>query len=300
MNTIIIALLSLAVEGVFRVACSAFTACVRGASRVFLALALSLSAPAAAYDRATMDIATPTGELWRTILNNKKQEGDIDGVFNTMERDKRTFEDHTCLPSNPIWPNGEKCQVEATSSHLTTYLHFFSSGFGQDHNVVAWLLENGMSPNAVEVLIFNGRAREHTAKTPLDIAYESAKYGFNDYFSREGLCNTIATLKRYGAKTYAELQGGEEEVNPCDLQPVAPAEPKADYTGLYANAAFALAGAFTPSWVDTQTFAFNEGNNFITGQSLSIPLDDFTFAATRVQVNDLTDYEFAVRWEMEF
>ena len=76
--------------------------------------------------------------------------------------------------------------------------------------------------------------------------------------------------------------------------------PKADYTGLYANAGFVIASAFAPSWVDAQTFAFNEGNNFITGQSLSVPLDDFTFAATRVQVNDLTDYEFAVKWEMEF
>ena len=79
-----------------------------------------------------------------------------------------------------------------------------------------------------------------------------------------------------------------------------PPEPKADYTGLYANAAFAVAGAFAPSWVDTQTFAFNKGDKLVTGQSLSIPVDDFTFAAKRVQVNDLTDYEFAVKWEMEF
>ena len=79
-----------------------------------------------------------------------------------------------------------------------------------------------------------------------------------------------------------------------------PPEPKADYAGLYANAAFAVAGAFAPSWVDTQTFAFNEGDKLVTGQSLSVPLDDFTFAAKRVQVNDLTDYEFAVKWEMEF
>ena len=79
-----------------------------------------------------------------------------------------------------------------------------------------------------------------------------------------------------------------------------PPEPKADYTGLYANAAFAVAGAFAPSWVDTQTFAFNQGDKLVTGQSLSVPLDDFTFAASRVQVNDLTDYEFAVKWEMEF
>ena len=83
-------------------------------------------------------------------------------------------------------------------------------------------------------------------------------------------------------------------------EPVAPPEPKADYTGLYANAAFAVAGAFAPSWADTQTFAFNEGDKLVTGQSLSVPLDDFTFAAKRVQVNDLTDYEFSVKWEMEF
>ena len=83
-------------------------------------------------------------------------------------------------------------------------------------------------------------------------------------------------------------------------EPVAPPEPQADYTGLYANAAFAVAGAFAPSWVDTQTFAFNQGDKLVTGQSLSVPLDDFTFAAKRVQVNDLTDYEFSVKWEMEF
>ena len=77
-------------------------------------------------------------------------------------------------------------------------------------------------------------------------------------------------------------------------------ESQADYTGLYANAAYALAGTFAPSWVDTRTFAFNEGSQLVTGQVLSIPLNDFTFAATRVQVNDLTDYKFGVKWDWEF
>ena len=77
-------------------------------------------------------------------------------------------------------------------------------------------------------------------------------------------------------------------------------EPKADYTGLYAIAGVVILGAATPDWIDTQTFAFSEGGNLVTGQSLSVPLDDFTFAATRVQVNNAADYEFGVKWEMEF
>ena len=77
-------------------------------------------------------------------------------------------------------------------------------------------------------------------------------------------------------------------------------EPKADYTGLYAIAGVVILGAATPDWIDTQTFAFSEGGNLVTGQSLSVPLDDFNFAATRVQVNNTADYEFGVKWEMEF
>ena len=77
-------------------------------------------------------------------------------------------------------------------------------------------------------------------------------------------------------------------------------EPKADYTGLYAIAGVVILGAATPDWIDTQTFAFSEGGNLVIGQSLSVPLDDFTFAATRVQVNNTADYEFGVKWEMEF
>ena len=112
-------------------------------------------------------------------------------------------------------------------------------------------------------------------------------------------CNA---LKDYPGYEPVRYMGSLRSVSFCVTYgpPEPKPKPKADYTGLYANAGFVLASRFAPSWVDTSTFAFNEGSQFITGQSLSIPLDDFTFAATRVQVNDLTDYEFAVKWEMEF
>ena len=96
----------------------------------------------------------------------------------------------------------------------------------------------------------------------------------------------------------------EEESTPSEEPVAAPesdrAEPKASYGGVIYSAAFIVADSYLPSWVDTQTFAFNAGDSFVTGQSLSIPLDDFTFAATRVQVNNAADYEFGVKWEMEF
>ena len=81
-------------------------------------------------------------------------------------------------------------------------------------------------------------------------------------------------------------------------EPAAPPEPKADYTGLYAN-------AHSPSPERLRRPGLTRKHSHstratVTGQSLSVPLDDFTFAASRVQVNDLTDYEFSVKWEMEF
>ena len=97
--------------------------------------------------------------------------------------------------------------------------------------------------------------------------------------------------------TKVEIVADEPVASP---EPDRVAEPKASYDGAIYSAAVIIADGYLPSWVDTQTFAFNAGDSFVTGQSLSVPLDDFTFAATRVQVNDLTDYEFAVKWEMEF
>ena len=293
--TNLIAVLSVVVGGAFGVA----AACVKSASRVFLALALCLplSAPVVAYDRSQMDENADTKDLW-TVLIQKKNEGDGDSVFNTLERDKRTYTTESCAEVNDVLLS-DFCKDGDVESRLTTNLHFFSTGFDKDHNVVAWLLESGMAPNAIEfkrIQRANGGTLNVFMKTPLDVAYEWV--GIDGF--KPGACKTISILKQYGAKTYDELQGGEEEANPCDSQPAERAEPKADYTGLYANAAFAIAGTFAPSWVDAQTFAFNEGDNFITGQSLSVPLDDFTFAATRVQVNDLTDYEFSVKWDWEF
>ena len=254
-------------------------------SRVFLAVALCmpLSAPAIAIDWHIENTDATTAEIL-TYLRGLHEAGQEDKVFTTLEITSRR------------WGEGER--------QLTTHLHFFATGVDNDHEGVDWLLDKGMSPNVIAVRVLsNGKAKSGTAETPLDLAY----YSFSDpdlrvAYQDDTLCKTIAVLLRYGGKTYAELKGGEAAENPCAALPESrPApEPKADYTGLYANAAFAVAGAFAPSWVDTQTFAFNEGDKFITGQSLSIPVDDFTFAAKRVQVNDLTDYEFSVKWDWEF
>ena len=143
--------------------------------------------------------------------------------------------------------------------------------------VVKLLIDHGADVNAKIIVDDRGDDRRYVGYTPLDFAARSNAESAKILRDNGGYCNV----------TTWDLCGE-------------PPEPKADYTGLYANAAFAVAGAVVPSWVDTQTFAFNEGDKLVTGQSLSVPLDDFTFAAKRVQVNDLTDYEFAVKWEMEF
>ena len=155
-------------------------------------------------------------------------------------------------------------------------------------NVMKLLIDNGADVNA----LVTGDA--YNGYTPLDVAVE-------EYLAWVSRGSVGPGAGPEAAKLLIE-HGGYCNVVTGDLcgEPVAPPEPKADYTGLYANAAFAVAGAFAPSWVDAQTFAFNQGDKLVTGQSLSVPLDDFTFAAKRVQVNDLTDYEFAVKWEMEF
>ena len=106
----------------------------------------------------------------------------------------------------------------------------------------------------------------------------------------------IAFPGRPGGGVCEVMQDSPDAVSPEPDR----AEPKASYDGAIYSAAVIIADGYLPSWVDTQTFAFNQGDKFVTGQSLSVPLDDFTFAAKRVQVNDLTDYEFAVKWEMEF
>ena len=157
-----------------------------------------------------------------------------------------------------------------------------------DLNIMKLLIDNGADVNALST----GDAKN--GYTPLDVAVER----YLAWASRGSVGTAVGQeaaklLIEHGA--YCNVVTGYL----CG-EPVAPPEPKADYTGLYANAAFAVAGAFAPSWVDTQTFAFNQGDKLVTGQSLSVPLDDFTFAASRVQVNDLTDYEFSVKWEMEF
>ena len=137
-------------------------------------------------------------------------------------------------------------------------------------------------------------AKTNNGKTPLDYAVVLNKRKISEVLiANGGYCNVTA-----GNSLCGENTAPPEPVQP---EPVpASAEPSTDYTGLYANAGFAIAGLLAPDWVDTQTFAFKEGDKLLTGQSLSVPMDDFTFAATRVQVNDLTDYEFSVKWEMVF
>ena len=154
-------------------------------------------------------------------------------------------------------------------------------------NAIKLLIDNGADVNA---LVTGGAKNGYT---PLDVTVKEYLAFYSAYDSGDGPPEVATLLIEHGA--YCNVMTGYL----CP-EPVAPPEPKADYTGLYANAAFAVAGAFAPSWADTQTFAFNEGDKLVTGQSLSVPLDDFTFAAKRVQVNDLTDYEFSVKWEMEF
>ena len=159
--------------------------------------------------------------------------------------------------------------------------------------VVQLLIDGGADVNAMAT---TGSRVGYTAK---DLMFTYSWLGTADeaLVAAGGRCNQF--------QYYEPSPNYSDEVNERIYQNLKefctpPPEPKADYTGLYANAAFAVAGAFAPSWVDTQTFAFNEGDKLVTGQSLSVPLDDFTFAAKRVQVNDLTDYEFSVKWEMEF
>ena len=167
-----------------------------------------------------------------------------------------------------------------TPLHMAALYHGWRGG--SEEEIIMALIRHGADVNAQTT-------KDHyrygaAGSTPLDYAMRlETRYRVS----------TIELLIANGARCNVKTW----ELCP---EPVAPPEPQADYTGLYANAAFAVAGAFAPSWVDTQTFAFNEGDKLVTGQSLSVPLDDFTFAAKRVQVNDLTDYEFAVKWEMEF
>ena len=159
--------------------------------------------------------------------------------------------------------------------------------------VVQLLIDGGADVNAMAT---TGIRVGYTAK---DLMFTYSWLGTADeaLVAAGGRCNQF---KHYEHSPYHSAERREIVYQTLKEFCTPPPEPKADYTGLYANAAFAVAGAFAPSWVDTQTFAFNQGDKFITGQSLSIPVDDFTFAAKRVQVNDLTDYEFAVKWEMEF
>ena len=265
---------------------SASIACVRGVVRVFVTLALCLSAPAQAIE---WDKWYETADL-----------DDIQKRFIALQNDGREYE--IFMPHVVIYKKRRMSKFYKKYS-LTSHLHNLSSGCHadwcrKDPEVVQWLLKQGMNPNIVDMDVRDyGHEQQITNhETPLDRIYSAANYRTNEI-----VCGVVDVLKAAGAKTYSELQGGDEIANPCDTHTrPTETEPQADYTGLYANAAFAVAGAFAPSWVDTQTFAFNEGNNFITRQSLSVPLDDFTFGATRVQVNDLTDYEFAVKWEMEF
>ena len=161
---------------------------------------------------------------------------------------------------------------------------------------VVWVMTPRSAKREEEIIMALIRyGADVNAQTTSDTVYGAAGATPLDYATREYWHhdNTIRLLIEHGAR--CNVRTGEL----CG-EPVVASEPQADYTGLYANAAFAVAGAFAPSWVDAQTFAFNQGDKFVTGQSLSVPLDDFTFAAKRVQVNDLTDYEFAVKWEMEF
>ena len=159
--------------------------------------------------------------------------------------------------------------------------------------VVQLLLDGGADPN---LMATTGIRVGYTAK---DLMFTYSWLGTADeaLVAAGGRCNQF---QYYEHRPYFSDEFNERVYQTLKEFCTPPPEPKADYTGLYANAAFAVAGAFAPSWVDTQTFAFNEGDKLVTGQSLSIPVDDFTFAAKRVQVNDLTDYEFAVKWEMEF
>ena len=329
-------------------------------SRVFLALALCVSVPIYARDIPGIPVATVETfgfegrDAHEKILARLKElhsEGRGDQIFVTfMDKEEQVLR------------AGTPHEWTVTRYDTTTYLHYFASaGNGE---AVDWLLDKGMSENAIDArLDKDGKVMGNSVRTPLDEAYD-ALYSevleilYADEFKRDvldsGDCASINALKRYGAKTYEELQGGEAQYNPCsavsiadlcdnpervdstgydktgyyipacleyrdcedfDLSHLTPysedyfdachallnPEPKADYTGLYANAAFAIAGTFAPSWVDTQTFAFNAGDRFITGQSLSIPLNDFTFAATRVQVNnEAANYEFGVKWDWEF
>ena len=263
------------------------------------------------------------GAAWRNAAEFAKLLIDNDAEINAKDNSGRTplhqaVQWEAMESAKVLIDNG--ANVNAKNNEGETPLHW--PAYFEKAEVAELLLENGADVNAknskgetplhraavVWVMTPRSAKREEeiimalirygadvNAQTTSDTVYGAAGATPLDYATREYWHhdNTIRLLIEHGAR--CNVRTGEL----CG-EPVVASEPQADYTGLYANAAFAVAGAFAPSWVDAQTFAFNQGDKFVTGQSLSVPLDDFTFAAKRVQVNDLTDYEFAVKWEMEF
>ena len=325
---------------------SASIACVRGVVRVFVMLALCLSAPTA-FAGDMLDKEGIAQEIREQALS-----GNYAGARKHLNENEFLMSEHVDFEQFDKYFQPFRSKYRWRYSGYTKYVHYDVSAFyifvnNLEYAKVRELLNHaGMGDDKAKVekavnLVANKMKASKLCKkaeleeckqvvdetsdankTILNMLYYDVGEEIDYYDGRIGECATdrckymvqtyitepceiIALLKNeYSAETFGEQNGGAEEVNPCDSlhgeSVAAPPEPQADYTGLYANAGFVLASAFAPSWVDTQTFAFNEGNNFITGQSLSVPLDDFTFGATRVQVNDLTDYEFSVKWEMEF
>ena len=330
-------------------------------SRMFLALALCVSAPAAFAGDSSYDIDK---ERVAQEIREKAMSGDLDGASEAVE----TYEDSPLAAAKLLIATGG--DVNAKNQWGNTLLH--EAAWKKEYRATQLLLENGAKivANDVGSTPLHYAAFFHTAevaKVLLDYGADiearrnladGRRFGFGDitpllaaFYTRidarffpnddEAFVEVVKLLIANGAdvnemaasgiwtgympmdiavhlnidaiyealiaagarcnqlKRHTGGEGYQAYAEFCG-EPVAPPEPKADYTGLYANAAFAVAGAFAPSWVDTQTFAFNQGDKLVTGQSLSVPLDDFTFAAKRVQVNDLTDYEFSVKWEMEF
>ena len=280
----LIALLSVAVGGVFRAVSTAATACARSAARAFVVLALCVSAPAAfacenVYEREfnnKLECAIGYGDKneVENLLKNRKDGDDINfnGHFGTPLHLAFLAKQTDALKL--LLEHGADVTVRDRGGH-TTLAH-----------AERFLAMNPDDPGYAEVV---NLLKQHIANEIKSLALQNTKEA-NDY------------VEHFDAKVKVVADDEPAALPQPDRTEPQPdrAKPKASYGGVIYSAAFIVADSHLPSWVDTQTFAFNEGSQFVTGQSLSVPLDNFTFAATRVQVNNLTDYEFAVKWEMEF
>ena len=230
----LIALLSVAVGGAFRAAFVAAAACVKIVSRVFVALALCVSAPVVANDN----------------------QNDLCSRYEYMCANRLTVE------------------INHEAKHKI-------------HSVVA------------DTCRKNGGQWEERPGGGGGVCGKLPQYFTDDEGYAKGIRCLVTGMDdcEFGERPGIQTEDSTPAIDePSDVK----RKQKESYDGALYSAAVIIADGYLPSWISTQTFAFSDGNQFTTGQVLSIPLNNFTFETTRVQVNNAADYEFGVKWEMEF